>query len=344
MDLSAVRIRTGLTLMMRTLPIVGIRLGATMLFWLVAAIYLALAFFIATLLGSLIEILGIIFFFVALVGVVPLYKLAYHYVFYMIKAAHIAVLAEIIANDRLPSGKGQLEWGRERVQERFGEMNAMFVIDELVEGVVKAFTRSVYRFTWFLPGESIDTLVRLINRVIENSVKYIDEAILARSFWRESSNVWVNARDGLVLYGQVWRPILMNAIALLVLSYVPSVVAFVVFAAPIGFLLALISTQLAAWTIVFALLFAFLIKVAIGDAFAMAVIISAYYRETADLKPNPEMAATLDNLSDQFGEITQRAREEMQKLGRRKATNPSEDTSMPNTPDADPNPNAPTSV
>jgi hypothetical protein len=236
----------------------------------------------------------------------------------MIKAAHIAVVSEILRSGSLPAGANQLAWGKERVQARFGEINGMFVVDELVEGVIRAFTNTVYTITAWLPGDTMRTLVRLVNRVIQYSMTYIDEAVLARSFWVEEVNVWENARDGVALYAMIWKPLLTNAIALMVISYIPSVVGFVIFAAPVGFLVALISPPLAGWAIIFTLILAYLIKVAVGDAFAMAVMIAAYRRETSDLEPSPEITSRLEGLSEQFRELTQRAQQEANRLTRPK--------------------------
>ncbi len=307
MNLQSVRLNTGFSLLMKTLPLTLVRLGAVLLFWVVAIVYLALVGAVALLVSQAIEILGIIIFFVALVGVVPLYNLAYRYVFFMIKAAHIAVYSELIVNGKLPEGVNQLAYGRQRVEERFGEVNGMFVVDELVNGVVHAFTNTVYAAANFLPGETLETLARVINRVVKFAMNYIDEAIMARSFWGTEQNVWANARDGVVLYAQAWQPLLMNAVVLMLLSYVPSVVGFILLAAPVGLLLALISPTLAGWSIILALFLAYLLKVAIGDAFAIAVMISAYHRETQDMAPNPEMTERLDGLSNKFRELRDKA-------------------------------------
>ena len=303
------RLGVALNLLLRTMPILLIRLGATLLFWVVALVYLAIVGGVAFLIAQAIEIVGVILFIIALVSVIPLYNLAYRYVFYMIKAAHVAVMAELIENDKLPDGVNQLEWGRQKVQSRFLEMNAMFDIDEIVTGVVRAFTRTVYNIARFLPGDTIDTLIRVINRVIEYALKYVDEAVLARSFWHEEEDVWENARDGVVLYAMAWKPLLTAAVALMAISFLPSIAAFLIFAAPIGAILAFVNPELAGWSLIFLLLFAWLIKVAIGDAFAVAAIISTYRRETRDLVPDEAMAAQLDQVSDQFGELARRAQE-----------------------------------
>lgn len=313
MDLSSLKLGVAFNLLKKTMPILLIRLGVMLAFWVVALIYLAIVGTVAFLIGNAVDWLGFIIFIVALASVIPLYNLAYRYVFYMIKAAHIAIMAELLTNEKLklPPGRGQLEYGKNRVQERFGEVNAMFVVDELVQGVVRAFTRTVYSIARWLPGDTLDTLVKVINRVIIFATSYIDEAILARSFWQEEDevNVWENARDGVVLYAMSWKPIITAAVALMIMSYVPSIVAFVVFALPVGLLLSLISQQLAGWTLIFLLLLAWVIKVAIGDAFAVAAILATYHAETAGKTPDPQMAAQLDRVSDKFGDLKRRAEE-----------------------------------
>ncbi len=311
MDLSSLKIGAAFGMMVKTAPILLVRLGVSLLFWLAAIIYLAITGGVAYLIGQAIDWLGVLLFIIALVGIAPLYNLAYRYVFYMIKAAHIAVISELLTNGKLPDGVSQLAWGKQRVTERFGETNVMFVIDELVNGVVNAFTWTVYSITSWLPGDTIRQLVGVINTIIRFALGYIDEAILARRFYAEQGNdsPWVNARDGLVLYGMVWKPILINAVALMLISYLPFLAALLLFSAPIGFLVNLFSQQAAVVSVLAILGFAWLMKVAVGDAFAMTAIIAAYHRETAGLTPNPEVAAKLDAASDKFKEITQKAGE-----------------------------------
>lgn len=313
MNLDSIQLGKAFSLMVKTAPILLVRLGVSVVFWLAIVLYLAITGGVSYLIGQAIDWLGVVVFLIALVGIAPLYQLAYRYVFYIIKAAHIAVISELLVNGKLPDGVGQLAWGRQRVTERFGETNIMFVIDELVTGVINAFTWTVYSITSWLPlGETAQGLANVINTVIRFALGSIDEAILARRFYATTSNdsPWVNARDGLVLYAMAWKPILTNAVALMMLSYVPFLVALLIFSAPIGFIVSLFgSGQAAGWTIIAILAFAWLMKVAVGDAFTMAAIIASYHRETATLQPNPEMAAKLDAASDKFNEIKQRAAE-----------------------------------
>ncbi len=317
MNLQSLQLGQALRLLRLTAPLLLIRLGANILFWLVAIIYLVVVGGLAFLVGNAVPLLGVILFIVAIGGLGGLYHLAYRYVFYMIKAAHIALISDALTDKPLPAGTGQLDYGRRRVQERFTEMNVMFVIDELVTGVLRAFTGTVYRLTAWIPGDTVRTLVNIINRIIMLSLSYIDEAVLARGFYTRSESPFANARDGVVLYAMAWKPILTNAIALMILSYIPFILAVLIFSAPVGFLLAAINAELAGWSIIAIIALAWLLKVAVGDSFAMAAIIATYHRETAGLTPNPEMVARLDQISQQFSDLRRRAQEDLARLTRR---------------------------
>src|SRR5260221_3023599 len=117
--------------MLRTLPIIGIRLGANLLFWIALLIYLAIAGWVAYLVGSAIQIVGVILFIVALIAIIPIYNLVYRYVFYLLKAVHIAIIAELLANGKVPEGQGHLAWGNQKVQHRLPAVSAMLIVSEL---------------------------------------------------------------------------------------------------------------------------------------------------------------------------------------------------------------------
>lgn len=306
MSLQQLQLGLAFRLTLRTLPILMIRLGVYVGFWIVSLVYFAILFGIGSVLANIAEWLGMVVALIALGSAYPLYRIVYKYVFYVIKAAHIAVVAELLAQGHLPEGKGQLAWGREQVTSRFGQVSVMFAVDEIVEGVIRAFTSTVFSIASLLPGNQ-SSLFSLLERIVRNAVGYVDEAILARAFWRREESVWQSAQEGVVLYAMSWKPILMNAVALMVLSYVPFFVALIILAAPVGLLLNLISSALAAWSIVLILLLSFLIKAAMGDAFAMIAMLATYQRETAGLTPDPVMEARLGQVTDKFGELKRRA-------------------------------------
>ncbi len=316
---ASLQLGTAFKLLMKTGPILLIRLGLYLAFWLVALIYLGIVIGVAVLLGKILPFLGFIVGVIGFFSLAPIYKLVYRYVFFMLKAAHVAIISELLVRGQLPAGVSQVAWGKQQVQSRFGQVSVMFVVDELVHGVVRMFTNSVWTIARFIPGDQ-SAIVNVVNRVIRYATSYIDEAIMARSFWRQEQNIWESAEQGVVLYAQCWKPLLKNAIALMLLSYVPLIVAFILFIAPVAGLMALISSSLAAWSALIVLVLAIMIKIAVGDSFAMVAMIAAYQRETASMQPDPQMEAQLSRVSQKFVELKQRALSAAPQFGSQPAT------------------------
>jgi hypothetical protein len=318
------------SVLMKTLPILGIRVAYSLIAFVLFIVYMLIAGFLAAVVANINETIGVILFIVALFAIIPIYNLAYRYIFYVLKAAHIAVIAELLQNDKLPDGINQVEWGKQQVQQRFGEVSVMFVVDELVNGVVRAFTGTLEWLTAWIPGGALQQLIEMIKMVIRLAVGYIDEAIIARAFWLRSESIWATAIDGVVLYTQIWKAILVNAIVLMVLSYIPFVVVLVLFSAPVAAVLNAFNPNLAAWAIIAAMFLGYLIKVSVGDTFAMIAIIAAYQKQTEGLEPNPEMKAKLEGISDKFRDLQQRAAQELGNLTR-SGEKPKNDPAAPTT-------------
>ena len=58
-----------------------------------------------------------------------------HYMGYLVKAGHIAVIAEACFTGQIPAN--QVEYGKKMVTERFATSNIYFAVDQLVSGAVK---------------------------------------------------------------------------------------------------------------------------------------------------------------------------------------------------------------
>jgi hypothetical protein len=150
------------------------------------------------------------------------------------------VVARLLHHGKLPAGVNQFEWGKQQVKERFGEVSVMFLVDQMVRRVVGRFSRQVMRAARWIPGKFGRRVSNMVSRLLRFSTNYIDEAILARSFWREEG-VWQGARDGLILYAMSWRTLLPNALALMLLSYVPVMGMVLILVIPVGLLLSVVS-------------------------------------------------------------------------------------------------------
>jgi len=206
-------------LIMKTLPFIWVRLGSYLLLGIGLGLYFGAIASIAWLLAKLWEPLGIIIFIAAFVGAIGIVSWVSRYYFYLLKAGHTAVMTEFIVYGKGPEGN-QIAYGKKQVTDRFRDTSIMFGIDALLNGIVKAFTRTFARIVGVLPIPGIDSLSSIVQRVAIMSTTYIDEAILSRAYAKREQNVWKVAQDGVVLYAQAWQPILANAVVLALISFV----------------------------------------------------------------------------------------------------------------------------
>ena len=300
-------LREALGLLLNTTPILWVRLGSYALLGLGLFVYAAVVGGIAWLLSQLWGVLGLIVLVVGFGGGFGLVRWASRYYFYLLKAAHTAVMTEFIVHGQGPE-RGQLAYGKAQVQERFRDTSIMFAVDQVLDGVVKAINRTFARVTDLLPIPGMDGLQKLVRQVSKFATTYIDEAILSRAYAQREDNVWAVAKDGVILYAQGWKPILANAVALTLLSYVEFIAFLVLLGVPalaIGALVPALAVPLG----VGVLLGAWMLKLAVADAFAMAATLLAYHRTTADMTPDPSWQARLEQMSDGFRELKQKAAE-----------------------------------
>lgn len=128
-----------------------------------------------------------------------------HYLGYMVKAGHVAVIAESFRTGEIPTAP--ITSGKRMVLERFGTANVYFGIDKLVARAVKQIQRMLGKLTGgilsMIPGG--EKVQKLIDYFLELSLGYIDECCLCYTFYRQDANPYCNAADGVVLYAQNWK-------------------------------------------------------------------------------------------------------------------------------------------
>jgi hypothetical protein len=299
-------LREAIDLLVKTSPFLWLRLGSYLVLGLGLGVYGLVVGALAWLLGSLWQPLGWVVVVVAFGGVIAVVRWATRYYFYLLKAAHTAVMTEVIVRGEVPAN--QVAHGRRAVQERFRDTSVLFLVDQLVDGVVKRLVGTLTRIAGVVPLPGLQGIGGLLERVAVASTTFVDESILSRAYARREQNVWNVVRDGLVLYAQAWRPILATAVVLAALGYVWFFLFAVVFALPaaaIGAVLPGLRLALA----IGVLIAAWMSKLALADAYALAATLLAYHRATAGLAPDPAWVAKIEHVSDAFKEIGRRAQE-----------------------------------
>ncbi len=229
------------------------------------------------------------------------------YLLYTVKAGHIAVLVRLIDGEELPQGRSQIAYASQIVKQNFAQTNVLFAMDMLIKGVINAITGLVQGIGSFLPIPGLQQLMGVVKAFLRIAVGLIDEVMLAYIIRTNSDNPWLASRSALVLYGQNAQGMLKNAAWLTLFTYGLSILVFLVMLAPAAALVYLIPGAWSAGGMVFALLFAWAIKVAVIEPFAIACLLQAYFKAIEGQTPNPEWEARLDKVSNKFGELKGKA-------------------------------------
>ena len=230
------------------------------------------------------------------------------YLLYIVKAGHIAVLVELLDGRDIPGGRAQIDHARAVVTERFGQASALFVLDQLVRGVLRLITGLLDGIAALLPIPGLEQAMALVRGWLRLAVGLVDEVILAHILRVRSANPWTSAQEALVLYAQNAKPMLVNAAWLTLITWGLSLIVFLVMLAPAAAVVWLIPGQMSGGVMIFAILFAWSVKAALIEPFAVACLLQVYFRETEGQQPDPDWMAQLQQLSDKFRSLGERAR------------------------------------
>jgi multisubunit Na+/H+ antiporter MnhC subunit len=225
------------------------------------------------------------------------------YILYIVKAGHIAVLVDLLDGKDMPDGKGQIAHARTVVTARFAETSVLFAIDQLVKGVLAAVTGLIQGIASVLPIPGLQQIMGLVRAFLRIAIGLIDEVILAYAIRSGSDNPWASARTALVLYGQNAGTMLKNAAVLTVIVYGLSFLVFLLMLAPAAAVVYLIPGAWSAGGVVFALIFAWAVKAALIEPFAIACMMQVFFKVTAGQTPDPAWDAKLSQVSKKFNAI-----------------------------------------
>jgi hypothetical protein len=297
-------------LLMRTLPFFALRLAVYLGITVAYVIGVGVGGGLGLLFGKVGGASGVGTFWGALIGfglVSGILFWAREYLLYMVKAGHIAVLVELLEGRDVPSGKSQIAYAREIVQQRFKESSLLFGLHALIRGTLRAFNRTTTSLASMLPIPGLEALVKIVDAVINTSLTYLDEVILGEIMRQRSTNPWATARDCVVLYAQNYKGVLKNAAFLTLIVWGLTLVIFFVVIGPVAALVAEFPKVAGVWTFVLSVVVALAIKAALVDPFAMTALLQVYMKLIAGQTPNQEWIARLDGVSSKFRELTQRA-------------------------------------
>ncbi len=231
------------------------------------------------------------------------------YILYIVKAGHIAVMVHLLEGREVPGGQGQIEYAKRVVKERFTEVNVLFALDQLVKAVIRTITGLFGGIAAFIPIPGLNGLVSFINSVIRMTLTYVDEIILGYNIKTESQNPWESAQTGIVLYAQNGKTMMKNAIWLSIFMWIISILVFLFMLAPAAGLLYYYPGQLGGWAFVLALVFAWAFKAALLEPFAIAALMTVYFKVIEGQEPDPVWMQRLNETSAKFRDLGQKAKD-----------------------------------
>ena len=234
--------------------------------------------------------------------------LASEYLLYLVKAAHIAVLVEIMDGHAVPADQTQIGYGANFVKSHFAESSILFGVDQIIKAVLRAIFRTVNFFAMFLPIPGLQNLLRLAEAVVRMSLTYVDEVILAYLIRTHTANPWQSAQDGLILYAQNYKHFLKNALWLSVFMWLTTILIFALLLGPVGALVWMFPGHNAGlWAFAFALILAIALKKALLEPLAIASLMQVFFKTIEGQTPDPEWSARLSEASGKFRELAQKA-------------------------------------
>jgi hypothetical protein len=229
------------------------------------------------------------------------------YILYIVKAGHIAVLVKLIDGEQVPDGQNQINYATDIVRARFVEASVLFAVDQLVKGVLNAIIGIVQGVASLLPIPGLSNIVGIVRAFLRIAVGFVDEVILAYAIRTNSTNPWASAQTALVLYAQNYPTMLRNAAWLTVITYGLAFLVFLVMLAPAALVVYLIPGGWSAGGFLFALIFAWAVKAALIEPFAIAALIEVYFKTTAGQSPDPEWDGRIGSVSRKFNELKEKA-------------------------------------
>lgn len=229
------------------------------------------------------------------------------YILYIVKAGHIAVMVHLIDGRPVPGGQGQIAYARQVVTARFAEANVLFVVDQLIKGVIRIITGLIGGVANVLPIPGLRSLVAFFNTVVRMSLTYVDEVILGYNIRTGSTSPFDTAREGVVLYAQNGGRMIKNALWLSIFVWILLLAVFVVMLAPAAALLYAMPGQLAGWSFALAIVFAWAVWAALIEPFAVCALMQVYFRTIEGQVPDPEWDRKLSDASRHFRDLKEKA-------------------------------------
>ncbi len=231
-----------------------------------------------------------------------------HYFGYLVKAGHIAVLAEAATTGKVP--EKQVNYGKEAVKKRFATSNIYFAVDKLVSGAVKQIQRGISKLgnaLDFIPG--MGAVAKIANFFVELSLGYVDECCLGYTFYKQEQGAFKSACDGVVIYAQNIKHLLKNAAKTMLKVLLLSLVVLVAVFIPVGLIFNLLNLN-AFIGFLLAIFITWVLKFAFLDSFILCQTMASYMEVAPNTQITFDLYDKLCGISAKFKELFNKGKKE----------------------------------
>lgn len=234
-----------------------------------------------------------------------------HYLGYLVKAGHIAVVTHLVTTGNLP--ENSFEYGSGMVKKKFATAAAYFAVDRLVSGAVKQINGGldiVGNVLSKIPG--MDSVVSFAKSFVNIALGNVDECCLAYTFLREEQSAFKSAADGVVIYFQNWKTILKDALKTAFVALILSAVAWLILMVIVVAILSALGMpgfNVFCVAFILAVMIVFIVKSSVMDSYTMVCMVCSYLQVAPSTEITFDLYDRLCKLSSQFKNLFQKAKE-----------------------------------
>ena len=295
----------------KTLKFAWIKLGMGMATVLLSVLLFAIIMGISLLMKS--AEVGLIGLGIWFAGTLTISYIINTYFGYLVKAGHVAVIAETFRTGQVPSD--EVHYGIGMVKSRFATSNIYFLLDRLVSGAVNQLQSAVGRVESlldFVPGMSM--IAGFAKSLIRIGLGYVDECCLGYTFYNSEQSAFKSAADGVVIYFQNWKTLLKDAVKISIVVILGTVVASIL---PV-YAFVLLFRALGWFTVIgfiAGVVVGCVIRYAFVDSYILVRMMSTYMQVAPSTEISFDLYGKLSKLSGKFKELCKRAESEISNLG-----------------------------
>lgn len=230
---------------------------------------------------------------------------------YLIRAGHIAAIAESVKSGQVPASP--VAFGVKKVRKRFPLTATYYVVHNLVDKSIKQIARLLWRFTSDITVVlNLSMLNGLMATYMKIAVGSIDDCCIGYTFMHPELGPMQCACDGVVLYAANWKD--MTKCAASTLGWATVLCAAFLVVPVTVVLISIFSVKtLSLWSLpilLFALYTATSVKSAVLDSYVVCRMVSKYYECAMASTLSSEYYAELKAASGKFRSLCAAAKKE----------------------------------